>query len=95
MSTGPQRIPRHQPQRPTITTIEPRGNASQRGYDVVWKRLRLMVLRREPLCRRCGAGASQVDHILPIRKGGRRLDSLNLQALCAHCHSQKTATEDR
>ena len=61
MSTGPQRIPRHQPQRPTITTIEPRGNASQRGYDVVWKRLRLMVLRREPLCRRCGAGASQVS----------------------------------
>lgn len=53
-----------------------------------------MVLRREPLCRRCGHEASQVDHIRPIRQGGARLDPENLQALCHSCHSRKTRTED-
>ena len=54
-----------------------------------------MILRRSPLCVKCGQGASQVDHIVPIRKGGARLDPDNLQPLCHSCHSSKTATEDR
>lgn len=52
-----------------------------------------MVLRREPLCRRCGAEASQIDHIVPLRRGGTHAAE-NLQALCHSCHSRKTRTED-
>jgi 5-methylcytosine-specific restriction protein A len=52
-----------------------------------------MVLRGEPLCRRCGEAASQVDHIVPLRKGGTNSEE-NLQSLCHSCHSRKTITED-
>lgn len=56
-----------------------------------------MGLRREPLCRRClKAGiktpATDRDHIVPKRAGGRDADS-NLQSLCKACHNHKTAQE--
>lgn len=88
------RLPQHRPHRPNLPQAQARPTTAQRGYDSVWRALRLMVLRREPLCRRCGHEASQVDHIRPIRQGGARLDPENLQALCHSCHSRKTRTED-
>jgi 5-methylcytosine-specific restriction protein A len=36
---------------------------------------------------------TQTDHIVPVSAGGDD-DRANLQALCASCHSRKTATED-
>lgn len=60
-----------------------------------WRRLSAWTLRHEPLCRLCGLPATQVDHILPISKGGPALDSSNLQPLCASCHSIKTRVENR
>jgi len=92
------RIPQHRPPHARLTVPKaevPRESAHARGYDRTWQNLRLMVLRRSPLCLKCGQGASQVDHITPIRKGGARLDPQNLQSLCHSCHSKKTATEDR
>lgn len=38
--------------------------------------------------------ATEVDHVVPIRRGGARLDPANLQALCKRCHSRKTMAED-
>lgn len=71
-----------------------RPSAAKRGYDKRWQRLRLMVLRGEPLCRQCGAPATDVDHIVPRAQGGAdELD--NLQALCHSCHSRKTNREDK
>lgn len=65
-----------------------------------WRRLRLIVLRDNPLCVHCTqAGlvtqATEVDHIVP-HKGDERLfwDVENLQGLCKPCHSKKTASED-
>lgn len=74
-----------------------RGSAASRGYDREWQRLRLMVLRREPLCRMCAdlgviTPATDVDHIIPKRDGGPDTFE-NLQPLCHGHHSQKTATE--
>lgn len=74
-----------------------RGSAASRGYDREWQRLRLMVLRREPLCRMCAQWgvimpATDVDHIIPKREGGQDTFE-NLQPLCHSHHSQKTATE--
>jgi 5-methylcytosine-specific restriction protein A len=51
-----------------------------------------MVLREEPMCRSCGGAASQVDHIIPLSRGGTN-DRANLQPLCHSCHSRKTAIE--
>ncbi|MFN9971948.1 MAG: HNH endonuclease, partial [Phycisphaerae bacterium] len=50
-----------------------------------------MVRREEPVCRICQAAvATEVDHIVPLRAGGPRLDRGNLQALCHQCHTWKT-----
>jgi 5-methylcytosine-specific restriction protein A len=77
-------------------TDDRRGSAQERGYDVTWRRLRLMQLRKEPLCRMCKADgritpAVMVDHIIPIegRDDPRRLDEDNLQSLCRTCHDVK------
>lgn len=66
-----------------------RQKVSRRGYGGGWRRLRLLILAGEPLCRQCGRAATDVDHIVPRRDGGP--DSAgNLQALCHRCHSSKT-----
>jgi len=66
-----------------------------------WQRLRMVVLRREPLCRACtDAGrttpATEVDHLEPLQQ---RIDlafvEANLQPLCRSCHMAKTAAERR
>ena len=75
-----------------------RKSTTARGYGAQWRRLRDMVLRREPLCRRCRAEgrrriATEVDHILPLKQGGtNRWD--NLQPLCHSCHVKKTKEEN-
>jgi 5-methylcytosine-specific restriction enzyme A len=48
-----------------------RPSATHRGYDTRWRRLRLRVLAREPLCRSCRArglikAAIEIDHIVPL-----------------------------
>ena len=79
-----------------------RGTAAQRGYNARWRRLRRMVLARQPLCadpfdlhREHGetVAATEVDHIVAKDRGGD--DSMdNLQGLCKSCHSRKTAIKD-
>lgn len=71
-----------------------RDPESQAFYNsTAWKRLRLMVLNEEPLCRVCQAAATVVDHIKPISEGGPKTDRENLQSLCKQCHDRKTANE--
>ncbi|MBE3589998.1 MAG: HNH endonuclease [Firmicutes bacterium] len=75
-----------------------RGSAASRGYDARWRRLRAMVLAREPLCRACAVEgrvtpATDVDHIVPRSRGGTDVLD-NLQPLCHRHHSEKTARED-
>lgn len=75
-----------------------RGSAAARGYGHTWRKLRLMVLRRDPLCVDpfkvlCSTPSHHADHIIPKQAGGT--DSLedNLQGLCDSCHSRKTLLE--
>ena len=37
----------------------------------------------------------EVDHIRPLRAGGKVYDPDNLQVLCRDCHIAKTAGENR
>ena len=69
-----------------------RPSAAAQGYGARWRKLREQVLREEPYCRLCGAPASEVDHIVPRRRGGTDARS-NLQPLCKSCHSSKTMRE--
>lgn len=68
-----------------------RESAAKRGYGRRWQRLRIMVLRRFPMCQvqGCPRAAVDVHHREAKRAGGR--DSFeNLVALCHECHSAIT-----
>lgn len=58
-------------------------------------RLRRRILIRDGYrCRSCGRpGRLEVDHVVPMDRGGAALDPANLQALCTPCHIQKTMRE--
>jgi 5-methylcytosine-specific restriction protein A len=69
----------------------------------IWRRIRIFVLGRDPLCKiaklcveRDGhpAPSEVVDHIQSMRSGGDAYDTDNLQGSCKACHDHKTATED-
>lgn len=73
-----------------------RPNAAQRGYcSTHWKRMRAMVMAKGPACVECGHPGQQVDHIVPVSKGGAFYDAANLQVLCHSCHSKKTRAESQ
>ena len=72
-----------------------RPSSNARGYDSAWKRIRLRVLREQPVCEYCGAApATQVDHVVSMRRGGTN-DRANLRAGCARCHAKKTNAVDK
>ena len=61
-----------------------------------WRRVRLAVLERDGWrCRKCGraAGRLEVDHIVPLNKGGAAYELANLQALCRGDHFRKSAID--
>lgn len=72
---------------------KPRLTAKQRGYGGEWRAIRAAQLRKYPMCAVCGAVATDVDHIVPLARGGTH-DVSNLQSLCHAHHSRKTATRD-
>lgn len=60
-------------------------------------RRRLRHLRENPLCVEClklgrTRVAVELDHVVPLHKGGSNDDD-NLQGLCRPCHSAKSAQE--
>jgi hypothetical protein len=61
---------------------------SKRGYDAAWQKLRARVLRASNVCFYCGARATEVDHLIPISKGGRS-EPGNCVSACKPCNSAK------
>lgn len=80
--------------RPRPPRIDHRASARERGYTAAWERLRKAYLNQHPLCVQCGAGGTDVDHILPLRDGGDNREA-NLQTLCHVCHSRKSQQDYR
>ena len=59
-----------------------------------WKILRRHVLLHNPICQHCDRElATDVDHIVPIEKGGDAWALSNLHGLCRRCHGRKTKAE--
>lgn len=94
------RCERHEQQRQqrnNEATRVRRGSSTAQGYGAIWRRLRLLVLAEEPLCRDPfglhegrTVAATDVDHIDGDNRNG---DRANLQGLCHACHSVKTNRE--
>jgi 5-methylcytosine-specific restriction protein A len=70
-----------------------RPGPRQRGYTPEWDAYRSDFLRRRPSCADCGAPATVVDHIKPVKDGGSFWDPANHQPLCRACHAAKTARD--
>ncbi|MEM2759724.1 MAG: HNH endonuclease signature motif containing protein [Nitrososphaerales archaeon] len=71
-----------------------------------WRLLRMKIMRRDRfMCQKCGDRRSrvmvngrykrnlQVDHKMPLFKGGKEFDESNLWTLCIACHLEKTRSE--
>jgi 5-methylcytosine-specific restriction protein A len=73
---------------PTGRAADPRRTIPLNSQQ--WRKLRALVLSWSPLCRMCGAVATDVDHVSGDPSDNRQQ---NLQALCHPCHSHKTGRE--
>jgi 5-methylcytosine-specific restriction protein A len=78
-----------------VKRVDERPSAARRGDGRRWRKLRAMVLQREPLCRDCAehalvVEATDVHHIIAKRDGGKD-EASNMMALCHACHSKRTA----
>ena len=64
-----------------------------------WRALRQFIIKRSGhRCQSCGRafGRAEVDHIIPVARGGDWWAPENLQALCrSPCHFAKSAGERR
>jgi 5-methylcytosine-specific restriction protein A len=71
------------------------GDAYRWVYkDPRWPKCRRDRLALEPLCRACGARATDVDHIIPHKgRAEYAFNQDNLQSLCHECHKAKTRQE--
>ena len=89
--------PRQRPARPRVGLR--RLSRHHRGQLSVssrrWERVRRLVLVRDGWqCVRCGKrGAMEVDHVMPLAKGGAAYALDNLQTLCRDHHAAKTDGE--
>ena len=69
------------------------GNRRPDLASARWRRLRRHILARDGWeCQACQKqlGRAEVDHIIPVLKGGAVSDPANLQCLCVDCHIAKT-----
>ncbi len=71
--------------------------ATRRITGTELQKIRREHLRENPLCVHCLAlglvrSATQLDHIVPLHKGGAEEKS-NRQGLCDECHALKTADD--
>jgi len=73
---------------------ENRPSAASRGYGPDWRRRRADFLDEHDTCLVCGDLATEVDHIVPLSRGGAD-DESNWQPLCKTHHSVKTGRHDR
>ena len=73
-----------------------RPSARERGYTSKWDTERAAYLKANPVCSRCGAPATVVNHKTP-HKGDKRLfwSRSNWEAVCATCHNGAIQSQER
>lgn len=61
-----------------------------------WERMRLVILRRDPICTVCHeAPATEVDHVVSLASGGHPTAQSNLRGLCTACNRRLGLEERR
>ena len=71
-----------------------RSNHDRAG-GTAWRILRARVLAEEPYCYRCGADATEVDHVIPLSvRPDLAHERSNLRGACKSCNASKGARLD-
>ena len=71
-----------------------RDQESKKFYQSAqWRKVKEIKLSRDPLCETClqaerTVKADMVHHLIPIKKGTKKLDLNFLVSLCHPCHNQ-------
>ena len=65
-----------------------RETSYARGYDARWRKVRILKLKRTPLCEQCNLHGFIVRAVLVHHKdrNPRNLSDENLESLCRNCH---------
>lgn len=68
--------------------------------SAAWRRTSAAIRAENPVCVVCihaqrANPATVVDHIVPVKFGGARLNRGNLMAMCSSCHNYKSARETK
>lgn len=63
-----------------------------------WRKAAKRFKQSNPICVKCDevgivTPVKVVDHIIPINRGGEKLNEANFQSLCESCHNKKSALE--
>ena len=75
---------------------EPRGTATERGYDYRWNKFSLWYRSQNPLCRDCleegiVTPSAEVHHVRKLADAPKlKYEYENLMALCSNCHKIRT-----
>lgn len=85
MPDMPGRVPNFGSNRP------PRRKTSERGYGTDHQRQRAELIRKYPLCQRCGSDWSRQLHHIDRNPNNRHPD--NLEMLCKRCHQIEHASD--
>lgn len=89
--------------RPRLGSLDPRiGTRTAQVERIRGSRLqaiRRSYFRQHPLCVEClkqgrPTPATELDHVIPLHQGGQDVHG-NRQGLCAECHAEKSAGEER
>ncbi|SFB74321.1 5-methylcytosine-specific restriction enzyme A [Polaromonas sp. OV174] len=84
-----------------IKVLDTKAGATERVRGSAWMKVRHAVLLRDQYrCQSCGLVRmdNEVDHTVPLEKGGDALSMGNLKTLCGGpdgCHTRKTAEENK
>lgn len=64
------------------------GCQLRKGSTREWRKTRARILKASPTCAYCGEPATEIDHLVPVAKGGTdHLD--NLVSACRSCNRSK------
>lgn len=80
-----------------VRLLDTKAGSTPRTRGRAWQaKRREVMLRDQYTCASCGAvGHHEVDHKIPLERGGSGMNDDNLQLLCSTCHKTKTADEAR
>ena len=78
----------------SIVPLDYEKKEIKKQRSVIPPALRYKILKRDRFtCKSCGARAPdvelEVDHIIPVSKGGKELDEKNLETKCRDCNRGK------